>query len=381
LRIYEPFTIFPRTLKSGKIVYYYQFRTESGARKGMRSTGCTNLTAARRYCNQLYNQGLIQQSERVSFENYAKAFFSEDSRFYKWKIANKETISKETLLAYDKFLRNQLMPYFADFPISKIKRSDIKDWVIYATEKWSSKTVNSAQSVLNIILKSAVEEEIIDYNPCANLSFRTIEKKKRELLTIEEIKYMYHQGRWWYDNQLLFLLLIITGLRISEAVALSDNDIQENYIDIKHSYSRAFGMGNTKTNENRFVPIPRDLAITLKNKTGFIFVNHEGKNRGSPLNINSFYTNLVEVYKDCNIDYKNRQLTVHTCRNFYNTYLESQNVPEPKIRAVIGHKDKSMTNLYTYWKPEMFPEVYEAQEKLYKEIIYAKSNQIIRRDN
>ena len=103
MRIYEPFTIFPRTLKSGKVVYYYQFRTETGARKGMRSTGCTTLTAARRYCNQLYNSGAMIKSNKINFDNYSKDFFSENSRFYKWKIANKETISKETLMAYDKF--------------------------------------------------------------------------------------------------------------------------------------------------------------------------------------------------------------------------------------------------------------------------------------
>ena len=372
MRMYEPYTIFPRTLKSGKVVYYYQFRTDSGARKGMRSTGCTTLTAARRYVNQLYNAGLIVQSERISFYNYSKDFFSETQRFYKWKIANKEHISKETLLAYDKFLRNQLMPYFKDFPIDKIKRSDIKDWVIYANEKWSPKTVNSAQSVLNILLKSAVEEEIIDFNPCANLSFRTIEKKTRNLLTLEEVKAMYHQSKWWYDNQLVFLLDIITGLRISELVALTADDVKKNYIDVNKSYSRTFGMGNVKTYENRFVPIPEELALSLKLRNGFLFQNHEGRNRGKPLNINSFYTNLMDIYKAFGIDPKERGLAVHTCRNFYNTYLISENVPEPKIRAVMGHKDNTMTNLYTYWKPEMFPEVYKAQEKLYKEILCQK---------
>ena len=77
----------------------------------------------------------------------------------------------------------------------------------------------------------------------------------------------------------------------------------------------------------------------------------------------------MDIYSYCGIDYKKRKLTVHTNRDFYNTYLLSQNVPEPKVRAVIGHKDSSMTNLYTYWKPDMFTEVYEAQIKLYKEII------------
>lgn len=373
MRVTEPYTIFPRTLPSGKTVFYYQFRDINNKRSTPKSTGCTTLSAAKRYCQKLYNEGAFKSNKHFLFSVYTQDFFSENSRYYKWKIANKERISFESMLAYDKFLRNQLMPYFKDFEISKIKRADVKEWVIWANDKWSPKTVNSAQTVLNLIFKQAIDDEIVEYNPCSNLTFRTVEKKERELLTIQEVKEMYHNGKWWYDNQLIFLLDIITGMRISEIVALQSENIFHNYIDVKHSYSRQFGLGNTKTSENRYVPIPNELAESLKIRKGFLFVNHEGQNRGKPLNINSFYTNLREVYTQCNIDYKSRHLTVHTNRNFYNSYLQSQNVPEPKIRAVIGHKDPTMTNLYTYWKPDMFPEVYEAQYKLYKEIINGKN--------
>lgn len=369
MRVTEPYTIYPRTLKSGKTVYYYQFRDEQGRRSVAKSTGCTTLSAAKRFCQKLYNAGQLSTNANLIFSAYTDNFFSESSRYYKWKIANKERISLETLLAYNKFLQNQLLPYFKDFELTRIRRADVKEWVIWATEKWSAKTVNSAQTVLNLIFKQAIDDELLENNPCYNLSFRAVPKKERELLTIQEIKRLYHCGRWWYDNQLVFLLDIITGMRISEIVALQKENIYDNYIDVKHSYSRQFGLGNTKTYENRYVPIPSTLADILRTFDNYIFINHEGKNKGKPLNINSFYTNLIENYAYCDIDYKARKLTVHTNRDFYNTYLLSQNVPEPKVRAVIGHKDSSMTNLYTYWKPEMFTEVYDAQLKLYKEII------------
>ena len=370
MRVTEPYTIFPRTLNSGKTVYYYQFRDEQNRRSSAKSTGCTTLSAAKRFCQKLYNNGEFKEKSHLLFSVYTKDFFSVESRFYKWKIANKERISLESLLAYDKFLRNQLLPYFADYKITEIKRADVKEWVIWANGKWSPKTVNSGQTVLNLIFKQAMDDEIVEYNPCAGLTFRTIQKKSRELLTINEVRKMYHEGKWWYDNQLIFLLDIITGMRISELVALQKENIFDNYIDVKHSYSRQFGLGDTKTAENRYVPIPRELAQILRQKgDGYLFTNHEGNRVGFPLNISTFYENLTDVYKACKIDYKTRHLTVHTNRNFYNSYLQSQNVPEPKIRAVIGHKDPTMTNLYTYWTPDMFPEVYEAQYKLFKEII------------
>ena len=87
------------------------------------------------------------------------------------------------------------------------------------------------------------------------------------------------------------------------------------------------------------------------------------------------HDNIKAICKDLGIDTKERGITTHTLRNFfisYLSYLESENVPEPKIRAVAGHKDPTMTGLYTYWTPEMFPEIYEVQEKLFYQITGAE---------
>lgn len=320
-------------------------------------------------CRKLYISGAFRNDSEVRFSAYTNDFFSEESRYYKWKVANKERVSMVTIHTYRRFLENQLLPYFSNMPMTKIKRSDIKEWVIWANGKWSPKTVNSAQTVLNIIFKQAVDEELIAANPCSNLAFRTIRKKCRELLTLDEVRAMYHSGKWWHDNRTAFLLDVLTGLRISELVALRDENVHDGWIDVSHSYSPRFGLGPTKTRESRKVPIPDGLALPIRK--GFLFVTREGKNRGKPLSTSSFYDNTIEVYDFCGINYKERGLTVHTNRNFFNSYLESQNVPEPKIRAVMGHKDASMTNLYTYWTPEMFPEIYQAQERLFKEIVGA----------
>lgn len=361
MRVTEPYTIFPRTLKSGRVVYYYQFRTESGFRSGAKSTGCTTLAQAKRFCNKLYNEGkLIYQKE--TFRGFSQNFFSKESEWYKWKLVNNADITDETLMAYNKALSNQLMGYFESYRMHDITRSVIKQWIIWASEKWSAKTVNNAQSVLNIILNQAVEKNIIKFNPALGLSFRKTAKKDRILLTLEEIKQIYRSELWSPVLRKAFLLDCITGMRISEIAGLRNEDIGRNYINVRHSYSRTFGLGSTKTKACRYVPIPENL--NLKTDTEWIFQVDNGK----PFNICWMHDKLVAICKKLGIDVKQRGITTHTIRNFFISYLESQNVPEPKIRAVVGHKDSSMTGLYTYWTPEMFPEVYKVQEKLYAEI-------------
>lgn len=365
MRVSEPYTIFPRKLKSGKIVYYEQHRLNNGTRSTPKSTGCTTEASAKRYCNKLYQQGAFETHSSLRFSIFTKDFFSKEKEFYKWKSVNNSKLTDETLLAYDKFLRNQLLPYFADMQISAINRAEIKNWIIWASSKWSAKTVNNAQTVLNAILNQAVDKDIIQFNPTSNLCFRKVDKKERKILTVQEIKETYESESW--SNDILrtaFLVACVTGMRISEIVALRGMDVFPSYIHVQHSYSRQFGLGDTKTKESRFVPKPTELLLKpICNDWIFPAEN------GLPFNICRMYDNLQRIWRELGIDAKSRGLTTHTLRHFFNTYLLSENVPKSKVKAVIGHKDKDdMTDWYTHWTPEMFPEVYVAQQKLITKI-------------
>ena len=59
MHVHEPFTVFPRKLGSGRVVWYYRAydskRPEN--RTPARSTGATTKTAARAYCRELEKRG------------------------------------------------------------------------------------------------------------------------------------------------------------------------------------------------------------------------------------------------------------------------------------------------------------------------------------
>lgn len=366
MKISEPYTLFPRTLSSGKTVYYYQFRMENGQRSSAKSTGQTTLAGARRFCNKLYNQGEFRKTSSTRFSVYADNFFSKNNSWYKWKSVNQSNITDETILAYNKWLRNQVLPYFADYQLSSITRNTIKEWIIWASDKWSPKTVNNGQTVLNIILNSAVDKGIIDFNPANNLGFRKCEKIKRDVWTTSEVKQIY-ESQWCYDVlKTAFLLGAITGMRISEIAGLKKENIHEDYILVETTYSRKFGLGETtKGKVSRIVPIPQDFPFpNIESEWVFPMQTKNYK----PFDITRMYEQIIKISESLGIDTKKRKLTTHVLRDFYNTYLESENVSDAKIKAVIGHKDPSMTGHYTYWKPDMFPEVHIAQDKLFKAI-------------
>lgn len=367
MRVTFPYTIFPRTLSSGKTVYYYQFRYPSGKRSTSKSTGCTKLSAAKRFCQTLYNAGEFEQQTDIKFSAFSKDFFSKDGDYYKWKLVNRQEVTDNTLMRYVQLLNYQILPYFSDIRLDKITRSIVKDWVIWASSQWSAKTVNNAQTVLNIILKTAVEKELLKYNPAANIGFRKTEKLDRNTFTIDELKLIYNSKSWTHSYlKRAFLLCAITGMRINEITCLTSNDIFEDYIYVARTYHPQLGLGKTtKGKTSRIVPIPKNFEFP-KGNSDFIFSDKTGK----PFNSCRMRDNIKSICIENHIDYENRHLSTHSLRAFYNSYLEYQNISDAKIKAVIGHKDSSMTGLYTYWKPNMFDEVHIAQDKLYKEIIY-----------
>ena len=152
MHIAEPYTIFQRTLKSGKKIYYYQFRDEQGRRSNPKSCGTDKKAEAKRICQYLYNHDGFSTSSNVLFKTFSNNFFSKDNDFYKWKTVNLQTITDTTLTSYVKLLNFQILPYFKDIQLNQINTDLIKQWIIWASEKWSAKTTNNAQSVLNIIL-------------------------------------------------------------------------------------------------------------------------------------------------------------------------------------------------------------------------------------
>ena len=369
LRICEPYTLFLRTLPSGRQVYYFQFRDENGIRSAARSTGTDKLSQAKRICNKIYNDGGFLTAKAVYFRSFSEKFFDDDSDFVRWKKTSGHALAPSTIASYRKLLNFQLLPYFGSMEIAKINTANVKKWIVWMNERWSAKTSNNAQSVFNLIMKSAKEKRLIREIPSANLSFRKVEKKQRELLTIEELKKIYASPLWnWESARRAFLICAITGMRIGEITGLQSCEVKIDRLNVEHSLHPQFGLGETKTRVCRFVPVPP--CLDLPSKCGKVWA-FEKPAKVEPVSGSFVYKHLMRILDSMGIDHKARGITVHSLRNLFISYMRGSAFGEnidAKVKAVVGHADETMTDWYTYWTPEMFPEIYEVQEKLYKEI-------------
>ena len=383
MRTMERFTLFRRTLSSGTCVLYYWLRDERMCRTGPFSTGkkLNGLTDAqiKRVENktrieliELYRAGKLGAKSTL-FRVYTNGFFDIGSQFIKWKNIEgtrfRDGIAPSTLVSYKKALLHQLKPFFAEKALHKITVSCVKDWIIWAKERWSNKTINNAKGVLAIILQQAKEDGLIMYNPCIEIGTLKTDRVMRVLISEEEAICIFNSAVWSKEiTRNAALTACITGMRIGEVLALTREDVFENYLDVKHSFNSKFGLGLCKTGECRKVPIPERFAKTLLAGAGQAYIFEQGK-QVKPIQANLVRADYDFVLADLNIDKVGRKIDIHGFRRFFVSYLEKENVPEPKIRATVGHAEKTMTNLYTFWSPDMLQEVYAAQEKLYRKIL------------
>jgi integrase len=152
------------------------------------------------------------------------------------------------------------------------------------------------------------------------------------------------------------LILIYTGLRISEYLNLKIEDIHfdKRYFIVTKS--------KTKTGTNRLVPIHKDIARLLKEKiilaqkyhSNYIAISETSKEHYN-------YGRFSTMYKRC-FRYMSFNHTIHECRHTFITLLDQNEVPIIVIKKIVGHAPDDLTGkVYTHVS---FHDIISAVDKL-----------------
>ncbi|MGH1600010.1 hypothetical protein [Campylobacter majalis] len=70
-----------------------------------------------------------------------------------------------TLKGYTQDLQKRILPEFGEKKLSQIKPMELKRWQNELKKELSAKRINNIRSLFELILKSAVSNELIDKNP------------------------------------------------------------------------------------------------------------------------------------------------------------------------------------------------------------------------
>ena len=300
----------------------------------------------------------------LRFDNFAMNWMLTKEK-YKLKPGSYDT-KMSTLTKY-------VIPAIGHISIAKIKHKDIQNMVNDLTTRGLSySTVKKAYEVITCCHKHYRSISGQSYNPAEGIElpinikpdlaehnyFTFEERQKLE----EELSRTYSNGAPVYRFAPVIMLLLYTGIRIGEALALTwdDIDFNENLIDINKSsvYIPVNGryevviQNNLKTDSSmRVLPMSskaKKALIQLKeisNNSNFVITTTKGK---SPTRA-SIGRSLTRMAKNAGIIGKDETRGAHSLRHTFATMLFENGCSIKIVSELLGHCDTRVTeNTYIH---------------------------------
>ena len=376
MRHRSEFTLYKRKVRSGKRVWYYYAYNAEGQRISL-STGQTSKGRAHDCVLALSKSGMLipkTNKHEILFQAFVKPFWVWEECPYVTDIIKRGGKYSRTFCESNKkSMDKHITTYFGNKRVSKITQSEINTWLVDLPDKAvvSRATANKMLSLLRIILTEAVKQNIIDKNPADKVKPLIEKANARDAFTKKEAIALLNDPEKW-GNILSYnasLVCAYTGLRAGEIRALRVCDIHDDRLEISHSWDEKYGLKSTKSGKTREVPIPKLVHDALKeiapdNPEGFIFSLTGGN---SPMSgrvlANALYRKLREIGVS-EEERKERGLSFHSWRHFFNTQLVAAGVTGEITRAVVGHEDEEMTDHYLHLSADDMGRIMQIQSSL-----------------
>jgi integrase len=194
---------------------------------------------------------MVERADRGELRTTREAF---GEHFDQW-LRGHHSIGKGSRADYRGHGERRLKPYFGAMRLSAIGVQTVRDFVSEMVEQVEAgslapKTVNNALSCLSTCLKDAVALGKIPSNPCDHVAHLPDRHIERDWLRRDEIPLYLDASSDAYRP--LAELLIATGLRISEALALRWDDVDVANKVIRVYRQRTADGGDDRTKSRRF---------------------------------------------------------------------------------------------------------------------------------
>lgn len=263
-----------------------------------------------------------------------------------WLAVREQEISVSTYLMYDRYL-NVFLKRFGKLHASEVRPLDISRYIADVEAKgYKRDTVDAHLTVVKQLFSHAVRMGDVDTNPAREVfPSRKPERGTRRALTEDEERLVEeYRGEDW----LLGVMLLYTGLRRGELLALTWQDIDRKAgtisvtKKINYSISRNGVMENRlkSASGNRPRPMLGMLADVLpKGRIGFIFPGSDGNFMSEYAFRKRFdaYRKAVGLPSD---------ITPHCFRHSYATICFDAGLDPKDAAEFLGDTEEVVRNVY-----------------------------------
>lgn len=357
--------------------YYFKYIDKNGKPKFLYSWRLNEtdpLPKGKRDCIPLRTQIQEYNHDKYDGIDYSAKKLTV-SQLYDKQNALKPNVRKSTIQGRERLKELLQEDSFGSMPIDAVKPSDAKQWAIRMSEKgYAYQTINNYKRSLKAAFYTAVNDDLIRKNPFNwNLSdFIPDDTKRKEALTQEQTSRLLDFAKndsvysKYYDA---IVVLLNTGLRISELCGLTDNDIdfKNGFINVTHQLLKdkdGYHISEPKTESGKrkipMLAVTRNALqeqmqnrknakkITIDGYSNFIFLAPSGY-PAYCITFERIFKNLVQKYNKKSKEMILPAITPHVLRHTFCTNMANAKMTPNNLQYIMGHKNITMTlGYYTH---------------------------------
>jgi integrase len=250
-------------------------------------------------------------------------------------IAAKETIGK-----------THLIPQLGSKRLNAITTEHIQHLKRHLHAR-SPKTVNNVLTVLNVLLKKAVEWDVLDRMPCT-IRLLPLVKPSVGFYDFEEYERLVEAAGAERNAYLIVLLGGEAGLRCGEMIALewTDIDLQKRQVCVQRSEWKG-QVTAPKGGRLRYVPLTVRLSSALRRHRELRSRRVLSRSDGSSLSADVVKHSVERAARRAGLS----DSGVHRLRHSFCSHLAMRGAPAKAIQELAGHKDLITTQRYMHLSP------------------------------
>ena len=304
---------------------------------------CAGKSAATRWAESVERDLLMQVAAPARKESPTVLEFA--PRFLDgYAVANRQKPSG--IAGKESILRVHLTPFLGGKKLDAITNEDVQRLKVHLVHR-APKTVNNVLTVLNTLLRVAVEWDVIPHLPCRIRllptplpqpkfhDFEAFERLVTAARAVERRAYM------------IVLLGGEAGLRAGEMMALewADVDFVKGQLCVQRSDWKGH-VTSPKGGRLRYVPMTRRLAAALKAHRHLRGPRVLCEADGTPVT-----QKVVQGFVRRAARQAQQPDGVHILRHTFCSHLAMRGAPARAIQELAGHKDLSTTQRYMHLSP------------------------------
>lgn len=239
-----------------------------------------------------------------------------------------ESNKSENTIKREKGILEKVKRYFGDCSVNSITQNKIEEYL--NTQRISNASLNREIAVLKYMFKKAMEWGYLKENTARKIKKLKVQEKKIRYLTDSEIKKILKVCDEEWKN--IFLFFLYTGLRLSEFVNLSWNDI-----DFKKGL---IAVQKTKSYKARYIPIAKEVKRILR--------EWQGRKKLCKFSADYITHKIKEICKKAGIS----DVSPHVLRHTFASRLVMNGVPLRVVKELLGHSDIKTTMVYSHLAPD-----------------------------